>query len=100
MEVSTVARLGMDVDVVVQHGTALKNIGDNEIPSLLGRVDSLVQEIQGSWWGPDAQQFHANWTGTDRPALQHIAHGISAFGQQALTNAQRQAQTSASGGSA
>lgn len=92
------ARLGMDVDVVTQHGTALKNIGDNDIPSLLNRVDNIAQEIQGSWWGHDAQQFHANWTGTDRPALQRIAHEISNFGQQALTNAQQQTQTSAANG--
>lgn len=93
------ARLGMDVEVVTQHGTALKNIGDHDIPSLLHRVDNLVNEIQGNWWGPDAQHFHASWTGTDRPALQGIAHEISTFGQQALTNAQRQAQTSAATGS-
>ena len=92
------ARIGMDVEVVTQHGSALKNIGDNDIPALLGRVDNLVNELQSSWWGPDAQHFHANWTGTDKPALHNIAHEISTFGQQALTNAQQQAQTSASGG--
>jgi uncharacterized protein YukE len=92
------ARIGMDVDVVTQHGSALKSIGDHDIPSLLGRVDSLVQELQGSWWGPDAQQFHANWTGHDRPALHNIAHEISTYGQQAVLNAQQQAQTSAASG--
>jgi len=88
----------MDVDVVMQHGTALKNIGDHDIPSLLSRVDNIAQEVQGSWWGPDSQQFHAHWTGTDRPALQNIAHEISTFGQQALTSAQQQGQTSAATG--
>lgn len=94
------ARIGMDIDVVTQHGGALKNIGDADIPALLGRVDNIVQEIQGNWWGPDAQQFHANWSGTDRPALQTIAHEIASFGQRALTNAQQQAQASAGGGQA
>ena len=92
------ARIGMDVDLVTQHGTGLKNIGDSDIPSLLSRVENVVQEIQGNWWGADAQQFQSTWSGTDRPALQAIAHAISTFGQQALTNAQVQSTTSAAGG--
>ena len=92
------ARLGMDVEVVTQHGSMLKQIGDSDIPALLGRVDHLIGEIQGSWWGPDAQHFHGCWTGKDRPALQSIAHEIANFGQQAVLNAQQQSQTSASAG--
>jgi uncharacterized protein YukE len=88
------ARIGMDVDVVTQHGGILKTVGDSDIPTLISRIDNLISEIQGSWWGPDAQHFHNSWTATDRPALTTIGHAITQFGQQAVVNAQIQASTS------
>jgi uncharacterized protein YukE len=91
-------RFGMDVDVVTAHGTTLKNIGDSDIPGLVQRVNSLVGDIQSNWWGPDAQRFHSDWTGTDQPALTAIGHAITTYGQLAVTNAQAQSQASSAGG--
>jgi uncharacterized protein YukE len=91
-------RSGMDVDIVTQHGTSLKTIGENEIQSTISRINGIISEIQSNWWGPDAQQFHSRWTGTDQPALTLIGHNLAAYGQSAITNAQAQANTSTAGG--
>lgn len=88
------ARLGMDVTQITNDGNQMKNVGDNELPSLISAVESLVQQIQGQWHGDDANSFVDAWNGTFKPTLTTIASEVSNHGGLALTNAQQQTTAS------
>jgi uncharacterized protein YukE len=84
------AREGMDVDVITNDGTQMKDIGQNAIPSVISAVEGIVSELHGTWSGQDSEAFVNAWNSTFKPNLTRIAGEVAAHGQLALTNAQEQ----------
>lgn len=51
---------GMDLEAVSPVLTALGN-AVNELETLIGSTTQAYHTIEGSWTGPDANQFHSQW---------------------------------------
>ncbi|MDA8282312.1 MAG: WXG100 family type VII secretion target [Actinomycetota bacterium] len=84
---------GMDPDVVHALGQQLKN-QEQAIRSTVSAVDGIINQMEGSWKGPDAVQFLGWWQQQHRPALLQAADAVGGLGQSAWNNVEQQIQAS------
>jgi uncharacterized protein YukE len=85
---------GMNVEI----GKAQAEVLDNQAEKIKGiknRIDGLVQELQGHWWGADAKKFAQQWEGTHSQQLVKVHKQLKNVAQQIRTEAKSQAAKSA-----
>lgn len=87
------ARMGMDVDAVENVSRRLHSQSE-QLRSLMNQIGQSVEQATQVWDGNDSKQFHGEWTGHHRQAIERAIHDIEQLGQKALRNAQRQRETS------
>ncbi len=82
---------GMNPDEVKGLGTELKNAGE-QIQSIMKTLNSKIQGT--TWVGEDATQFKDDAWPSNKSIMQQTAGMLEEFGQKAITNAERQMDTS------
>ncbi len=87
------ARLGMDVDQVMQVSKNLRNEAHN-IDALVSKIQSIVSSLPGIWDGPDAQQFVNDWWPEHKKTLQAASSHIIGLADAAKANADEQRRVS------
>lgn len=87
------ARLGMEVDVVERAGGQLKAKAQ-DLQSLIGNIEAIVNELRANWDGQDAQTFVNDWWPKHKSALQQASQQIEGLGQSAMANASAQRDVS------
>ena len=80
------ARLGMDAEAVEGVSRRLKSQAE-QLRALMNQIGQSVEQATSVWEGSDSKQFHSEWTGHHRRAIEKLS-------QKALRNAQRQRETS------
>jgi uncharacterized protein YukE len=83
---------GMDVEVVSGIYTQMNNLCQ-QLQSVVTSMPSLVNNLEGAWKGPDAQQFAAQWP-THQAQLQNALNGLHEICAHTQANLQQQQQTS------
>jgi len=83
---------GMDVEVVSGIHTQMNNLCQ-QLQSVVTSMPSLVNNLEGAWKGPDAQQFAAQWP-THQAQLQNALNGLHEICAHTQANLQQQQQTS------
>jgi uncharacterized protein YukE len=83
---------GMDVEVVSGIYTQMNNLCQ-QLQSVVTSMPSLVNNLEGAWKGPDAQQFVAQWP-THQAQLQNALNGLHEICAHTQANLQQQQQTS------
>jgi uncharacterized protein YukE len=91
------AREGMDVDVISNDGTQMKDVGATAIPSVIHSIEGIVTQMRGTWHGPDAEAFVNAWNSTFKPNLTKIAGEVQTHGELAVKNASEQRDASTGG---
>jgi WXG100 family type VII secretion target len=86
---------GMNVEAVREIARGLK-VQATTLRAVLKRVDSLVNNIENEWKGPDAQQFCSWWRTQCRPMLVQLIDRLDGLGQSAANNADEQDRASGS----
>lgn len=85
---------GMNTDQIRGIGNRLKGVASNDIANLIGQIDKLVNDAASNWSGKDSNQFKTDWTGTHKKALKKLQSSLDAYGQKAISNANKQETTS------
>lgn len=85
--------IGLDPDAVEQLSRDLKHQAD-EIGSVIGKIDGLINHMQGIWKGHDSDQFAGWWRDQHRKALHNAQEAINGLGTSAHNNAVEQRQVS------
>lgn len=80
---------GMNVVEIEALGNKIQNQHCSNIDQLIREVQSLVDNTQSTWVGPDAEQFR-NWWPEKRAALTSMRDDLSQFGSAAIKNAKAQ----------
>ena len=83
---------GMDVEVVTGIYTHMNNLAQ-QLQSIVSAMPALVNNLEGAWKGPDAQQFAAQWP-THQAQLQNALTGLQDICTHTQANLQQQQQTS------
>jgi len=84
---------GMDIQVVQQLSIQMRN-EENQIQSIVSAIDGIVNQMEGSWKGPDATAFMGWWQQQHRPALIAAAEAVGGLAQSAQNNVMQQEQAS------
>lgn len=87
------ARLGMDAEAVEGVSRRLKSQAE-QLRALMNQIGQSVEQATSVWEGSDSKQFHSEWTGHHRRAIEKAVCDIEQLSQKALRNAQRQRETS------
>ena len=87
------ARLGMDAEAVEGVSRRLKSQAE-QLRALMNQIGQSVEQATSVWEGSDSKQFHSEWTGHQRRAIEKAVSDIEQLSQKALRNAQRQRETS------
>jgi uncharacterized protein YukE len=87
---------GMNVEAVESLAQQLK-VRAQGVLAISGRIDSVVQQLNEVWQGPEATDFQGWWFHQYRPALHAAAEAVTGLGQSALNNAQQQIVASGAG---
>jgi uncharacterized protein YukE len=82
---------GMDIPAVRNLSKQLKSRADE--------IQSIQQQLTGQldstpWQGPDREQFHGDWNGQHRQALNAVIQGLEQASVRATRNANEQEQAS------
>jgi uncharacterized protein YukE len=64
-----------------------------QLQTIVTSTPGLVNQLEGAWKGPDAQQFASQWP-THQAQLQNALNGIQDICHHTLANLQQQQQTS------
>jgi WXG100 family type VII secretion target len=86
--------MGMDIEAVRQVAQQLQAQAD-EIENVITAIDQQIQTAGDNWNGTDADNFQAEWTGTNKPNLAQVATAVRELGQKADQQASEQESTSA-----
>lgn len=84
---------GLDVEQVRQLGSQLNNQAE-QIQQIVSTLTNTLNNTQ--WTGPDAQQFHNEWTSQHVPALRNVVQALRDAGGKATANAAAQESASQS----
>ena len=87
------ARMGMDVEAVEAVSKQLKTQAQ-QIGTLVGSIDKIVNGLTGVWEGPDANTFVTNWWPQHKKELLNAQAQIDGLGTSAHNNAQEQRNVS------
>jgi uncharacterized protein YukE len=82
---------GMDIPAVRNLSKQLKTRAD-EIRSISQQLTSQLESTP--WKGPDREQFHGEWNGRYRQALNTVIQGLDQASTTATRNAHEQEQAS------
>lgn len=82
---------GMDIPAVRNLSKQLKTRAD-EIQTISQQLTSQLDATP--WKGPDREQFHGEWAGRYRQALNSVVQGLEQASQTAQRNANEQEQAS------
>lgn len=82
---------GMDIP-------AVRNLS-KQLKSRAGEIQTISQQLTGQlnstpWKGPDREQFHGDWNGQYRQALNTVVQGLEQASVRAMRNANEQEQAS------
>ncbi len=85
---------GMDIEAVSSLAGQLDTQA-SQINSTINAIDAIINNMEGSWKGPDAVEFQGWWQSQHRPHLQSAEQAISGLAQSARHNVNAQQAASA-----
>jgi len=86
--------LSMNTGVARNQAQALDDAAQ-KIKAAKRDIDSAVNELKSSWWGPDQEQFAQKWNADHAQKLTTAAKNLTQAAQEVRTNAKQQDATSA-----
>jgi uncharacterized protein YukE len=89
------ALVGMDTDLATTQAQQLNTQGVDAIQTLIGTLDSLLNQVEGNWKGTDATNFHTEWASTHRTQLTNVHTALADFHTKFVQNINEQVTTSA-----
>lgn len=88
------ALVGMDIELAQSQLSQLQNQGVDAVQQLIAQLDGLVNQIESNWKGSDATNFHSEWNGNLKSALNNVHTQLADFHTKFNQNIQDQAATS------
>jgi uncharacterized protein YukE len=85
--------LSMNTGVARNQAQALDEAA-KKIKTAKGNIDSAVQELKSSWWGPDQEQFASAWNNDHSQKLVTAAKNLTTAANDVRQNAKQQDTTS------